>query len=91
MVHPSKPGEMPKKFLTERSLQPGEIPVLGNPAADLVLFLSLLAEDLPSLLAFTELNTSAHEVSSFRRQGQVIASVGRRRSADGTVSLIHHG
>jgi hypothetical protein len=91
MVHTPEPGEMPEKFLTERSLQPGEVLVHRRPAVDMVWVLPLLAETLPSRLGFTALNTTAHEVSSFRCQSQMIAAFGGWGFTKWTVSLVHHG
>jgi hypothetical protein len=82
---------MSQKLLTKGSLQPGKIFMLGSPTPNVILFMSLPAEDTPSLLPFTPLDTASHEVSSFGGQGQMLASFNGRGVAERTISLVHHG
>jgi hypothetical protein len=91
MIHAAKPGQVPQEFLAERSLKPGEILKLRCPTLEMILLLSLLAEYLPGIVGLRQFDTTADEVSAFRRQGQMVASGGGWCFAKWTVSLVHHG
>jgi hypothetical protein len=91
MVHATEPGEVLKKFLAERCLQPGEVFMFGRPTTDMILFLTQLAKDTPGMLALARINTAPHEVASFGCQSQVFTSFSSRRFAKWTVSLVNHG
>jgi hypothetical protein len=82
---------MPQKFIAKSRLQPGEVLLLGGPSRGLLFFMALPAQVPPGFLTITELDASAHKLSPFSGQSQVLASLGGRSFAERTCSLIHHG